>query len=300
MSKNEFLPALTKHGKPGWLAPDGRIIPAVAGASDAGIVDPHVPDPQDPPVAQDPPAPSDEIRIPVQPQLPQDQPPTDPDKVFTAADLERARKEEKDKLYPQLSRHEEEIKRLREEREAREAAEAEAQRQAEEEARRQAEEEMTVRELLQQKEQEWNQKFEEIQAEREREAQIFEMERQLQAVERYAAQRLQAEEENIMPELRDLVRGTSQEEIDAAIDFAKERTALILGNVAAATQQQRQPFQRGASVTAPPVGPMENDSSYKTLSQEDLRNMDINEYAQNRDQLLAAAREQAKNGLYGR
>lgn len=291
MSKPTFVRAVTKHGKPGWLAPDGRIIPVVRGGD--GPEDEN--EPQDPP--QDPPPPEPTLQIPVDPPAPQD--PPDPDKIFTREDIEKARREEKDKLYSRIEAMDSEVKRLREEREERERLAAEQ--AAEEEARRkaEAEEEMSVRELLQAKEQEWQNQFAQVQAEREEERRLFEMERQFQALEQYRLQALQANEDDIMPELRDMVGGNTQEEIDQAVALAKDKTARILANMTAAQQQVRQ-TQRGASVTAPAAGPMENQTNYQTLTADDIRNMDMDTYRQNREKLLGALGSQTRDqGLYG-
>jgi hypothetical protein len=295
-----FTRTVTKHGKPGWLCPDGRVIPVIAGASDAPPVTEGAPQ-GEPPAAQEPPAPASEpgITIPIESVPPQDQPPVDPDRIFTTADIEKARREEKDKLYSRIESMDAEVKRLREEREAREAAEAEARRQAEEEARRAAEEEMSVRELLQAKEQEWNSRLAEIEAQREEERRVFEMERQFQQLEQYRLQAIQANEDGIMPELRDLITGNTQEEIDASIALAMDKTARILANMTAAQQQVRQ-TQRSASVTAPAAGPMENETNYQTLTADDIRNMDMDTYRQNREKILGALGSQNRSqGLYG-
>lgn len=289
---------LTLKGFPAIQYPDGRIRPVVQGGSD--------PDPQDPPAEQSsgaegeqpPPSPQQQpvVTIPVDPPPPAD---PDPDLVFTAKDIEKARKEEKDKLYGRLQTMEEELSSVREEREAREAAEAEAREAAEAEARAAAEEEMSARELIQAKEQEWSQRIAALEQERAEERRIFEMERAFQEVENYRTRAVAASEEEIMPELRDLITGNTPEEIDAAIALAKDKTARILQNVQAATQQTRQ-NQRGASVTAPPVGPMENDSNYKTLTAEDIRDMDMETYRQNREKILGSLRDQTQSqGLYG-
>lgn len=300
MSKHtEFRLALTEHGKPGFIAPDGRVLPLVRGASDPGLApDPQDP-PQDPPVVQDPPAPADPgLQVPIVP--PQDQPPVDPDRIFTKEDIEKARREEKEKLYSRLDTMDAEVKRLREEREAREQAEAEARAAAEEAARKAAEEEMSVRELLQAKEQEWNTRLAEMEAKREEERQVFEMERQFQQLEQYRLQAIQANEDDIMPELRDLITGNTPEEIDQSIALAVDKTTRILANMTAAQQQFRQ-TQRAASVTAPPAGgPLENDSAYQTVTADDIRNMDMDTYRQQRERLLGALGAQTRNqGLYG-
>jgi hypothetical protein len=208
-------------------------------------------------------------------------------KTFTAADIEKARQEEKDKLYGRIETMQEEVNRIKQEREAREQAEREAREQAEAEARKKAEEEMSVRELLEQERQQWNDRFSSVEQRAAQAEALLEKERQYQQVEQYKAQRLQDEAENLMPELLDLVSGTTPEEIEASIALVKSKTDAIMAQVAANTQSQRQQ-QRGASVTAPPVGPMDNESTYQTLTAADIAAMDMQTYAQYRDKLLRA------------
>jgi len=42
------------------------------------------------------------------------------------------------------------------------------------------------------------------------------------------------------------------------------------------------------SPTAPPVGPMETQTEYQTLTAEDIRNMPMEQYAKMRDRLMNA------------
>lgn len=224
---------------------------------------------------------------------------TKPAKTFTAEEVEKIRKEEKDKLYSRIESMDEELKRMREEREAREKAAKDAEKQAAAEAKKKAEEEMSAKELLAQKEQEWQAQFEQLRQERERDAAILERERQFSALAEYRAQRVSEEAENIMPELIDFVGGNTQEEIEASIERLKAKTDQIIGNVQQAQQQYRQQLP-GTKVTAPPVGPVEQQVGYETLSADDIRSMDMETYKKRREQLLgAAARGRANKGLFG-
>lgn len=227
--------------------------------------------------------------------------PRDPDTGrFTTEDMAKARQQEKDKLYAQIDEMRQEIERVKQERQEREQREA-AQRAEQEEAERtKREEEMDVRQLLTQRETEWERRFREMQEERERDKAIFERENAFRAVQDYRTDRLTAEADNIMPELRDLVAGNTQEEIDASIENLKDRTNRILQQVASAQQQQHQQMP-GTKVTSPPVGPVEEQAQYETLTPEDIRNMSIAEYSKRRNQLLGAAGQQNKRdrGLMG-
>jgi hypothetical protein len=219
---------------------------------------------------------------------------------FTTDDIAKARQQEKDKLYPRISEMETELKRLREEREAREAAESAQRQEQEETARKQQEEELSVRDLLQKRETEWEQRFQTIAKERERDKAVFEMENTFRQIQDYRTDRLNAEADNIMPELRDLISGSTKEEIDASIEGLKDRTIRILEQVTSAQQNQRQEM-RGSSVTAPPIGPMEQQAEYETLTPDDIRGMSMAEYSKRRSSLLGAAGQQQRKdrGLMG-
>lgn len=220
-------------------------------------------------------------------------------KTFTQEDIERIRKEEKDKLYKSIEDLKGQLSTLTSEQEARQKALKEAEKQAADAAKAKAEEEMSAKQLLEQKEQEWNQRFAQIEQDRERSSALLEQERKFSALQDYRATRLQAEAENIMPELRDYINGASEAEIEQSIALAIEKTNKVISNFQQATQQQRQQ-QRGASVTSPPVGPLEDNSqNYETLSADDIRGMDMNEYAKRRGSLLGAASKNRNKGLFG-
>jgi hypothetical protein len=107
------------------------------------------------------------------------------DKVAEA--IQKARAQEKAKLYPQVEKLQEELALLRKEREERQAVEAEraAKRQAREserlaERKKQEESELEVRDLLAKKEQEWATKLEAERVEREKAFALLEREREFQ------------------------------------------------------------------------------------------------------------------------
>ena len=224
-----------------------------------------------------------------QPVVVTEQPPVQPTgRFFTEEDIERARQQEKEKLYPRLQTMEEQIKGFQAEREA---EQAERQRLADEaeQARREKEEgEMEVRNLLNVKEQEWNQRFQSLEQQREADRAIWEREQQLREVEDYRRARIEQEAEFIMPELRDFITGSNPEEIDASIEAIKARTEAIVSNML--SSQQNVP--RGAAPTAPPVGPMEQMPSYESLTPEDIRTMDMETYKRYRQGLLDATSRQ--------
>lgn len=246
-------------------------------------------------IPKDPPANGGPVTDPVIPKADPKAP-----RTFTMEDIEKVRKEEKDKLYSRIDSMDNELKAMREEREKREAAERKAQEEAAAAQQARQQEEMSAKELLAQKEQEWNQRFSQIEAERQRSEAILEQERRLGALTNYRVNRLQEEQENILPELRDLVTGNSEQEIEASLASLRERTERILGNVQAAQQQQRTGM-RGVPVTAPPVGPMDNQPEYETVTAADIAAMDMATYSKYREKLLGASsqRSATNKGLFG-
>ena len=209
-------------------------------------------------------------------------------RVFTEEEVARIRAEEKDKLYNRMSELEQQLGGLAEERERREEAERQAAEAAEAAERAKQEADMDVRSLLAERETEWERRFQDLQADREREKALREKEQQLAALSEYRRNRIEQEADDIMPELRDFITGFSPEEVDASIETMKHRTAAILASMQGAVTQQRQAL-RGAAVTAPPVGPMEQQTDLRTMTPDDLRNMDMGTYAKHRDSLLRAA-----------
>jgi hypothetical protein len=232
--------------------------------------------------------------------------PRDDNGRFTKEDLEKVRQEEKDKLYKKVSTVEErskaledELKILREEREKKQSEEADRLKTIAQEKKAAEEAEMGFKELLKAKEQEWESRFESSERERNQAFAVLERERELSVLSDYRAERLSQEADTIMPELRDLVRGITQEEIESSILDMKNRSEAIVAQAQMFQQQARQQ-QRGVPVTAPTSGPTDIDSTYESLGADDIRNMSLSEYAKRRDTLLGAARTRIQErGLYG-
>jgi hypothetical protein len=226
-------------------------------------------------------------------------------KTFTEDDVEAIRKQEKDKMYKRLEEADSRVKSMEEQMSLitseREAARKEAEERAGKEAEllRQREiEELSAKELLLKKEdefnqrissveQEWQARLAEIEHQRASQEALLEKERQLQALDHYRQSRLQQEQETIIPELIDLVSGNTEEEIEQSISTLRQRSSAIIESIQQATAQQ-QGRLRGAPVTAPPVGPMETQTEYQTLTAEDIRNMPMEQYTKMRERLLNA------------
>lgn len=224
--------------------------------------------------------------------------PNTPSKFYTDEDLSRVRAQEKDKLYPQIDKLKselEELKRQREEELAAKRAEEEA-RAAEERAK--AEADMDVRDLLKQKESEWQEQLERERQERERAFALWEREKNYAELTSFKQQVLEAERENIIPELLDLVSGETPEEVAASVEGLKERSARILESAQAAMQNARKEM-KGTSVTTPPTGPLDINSEQRTLTAQEIGSMSMNEYAQYRQRLLSDRARGRGQGLFG-
>jgi hypothetical protein len=224
------------------------------------------------------------------------------DKVAEA--IQKARAQEKAKLYPQVEKLQEEIASLRQrenEREAkdaeRKAARAAREAQAAAERKKQEESELEVRDLLAKKEQEWAEKLNSERQEREKAFALLEREREFQELSAYRQQRLEQERDNIIPELVDLISGNSRDEIEQSIAGLKERSAKIFDSVAQVAQQSRKEMV-GTRITSPASGPLDNDSDSRTYSADDLSKMSMADYAKNRSKLLSNSNNRGQ-GLFG-
>lgn len=262
-----------------WVLPNGRRIPVIAGAEGEG----------------------DDIVVPVNtPETtpPPAQAPAPAGRTFTEDDIEKARREEKEKLYPQLETLKEKLERLEKEREEREAAEAEERRLREEENRRREEEELSAKELLQRKEREWEERFNSVQSEWEqrltavqeeaaaKEA-LLQKEREFQQLEAYKQRRIQEEADNLAPQLLHFIVGDTPEAIEAAISSVAAATSAIVNDIQQSSRQLQRPIP--ATGQAPSTSPTENTMGQKTYTVADLQAMDMATYAAQREALLAAA-----------
>jgi len=224
------------------------------------------------------------------------------DKV--AEQIQKARAQEKAKLYPQLEKLQEELSILRKRDEERASVEAEreaarrernAQREAEKKSKQ--EDEMSFKQLLKTKEDEWAQKLETERLERERAFALLQREQEYNELKDYRNSRLEQERENIVPELIDLISGNNKDEIENSIADLKTRSNKIFESVAAVSQQTRKEMV-GTRITVPASGPLDNDSAQANLSPENISNMSMADYAKNRSKLLGNGNNRGQ-GLFG-
>ena len=154
---------------------------------------------------------------------------------------------------------------------------------------------MDVRALLEKKEREWTAQLEEIRQEGARKDALLERERQYAELTAYRNRRLAEEQDNIMPELVDLISGNSADEIEQSITGLRERSSKILESAQQAMQSARRDM-KGTSTTLPPT--MENNSGQQQFTADQIAAMSVTEYAKYRDRLFPGANNQNK-GLFG-
>ena len=216
--------------------------------------------------------------------------------TYTEDDLRKVREQEKSKLYTRLDKMQEEVENLRRERDERANLEAERLKAEEEALKSAQEQDMDVRELLAKKEQEWQDRLASIEEERERDRALLEQERQYAEITAYMSQRVEQERENILPELLDLVGGSTKEEIDASIESLKVRSDRIFESAQQAMQSTRREVS-GARDTMPP--PIEDASENNQFTPEDIKAMSLQDYAKHRQRLLSRQAQGQSQGLFG-
>lgn len=228
---------------------------------------------------------------------------------FTAEDLAKARAQEKAKLYPQMEKMQEELakaKALAEELAAkdahrqaeREAKKAEREAEKAQKAKQKEEKELSFKELLSKKEQEFQAQLEAERLERERAFALLDTERKFQDLMSYRAQRIEEERDSIVPQLIDLVNGSSQDEIEQSIELLKAKSAGIMQDVQQVTMNAKQSMA-GTRITAPASGPLDNDSEHNPLTIDPNKGISMDDYIKNRHKYLGAAASNRGQGLFG-
>lgn len=234
----------------------------------------------------------EETPIPLKPQ------PTSDPKFYTEDDLEKVRKQEKDKMYKRLETMQEQVARLEKERQEREESIQAEQRKKQEEAERKKREEMSAKDLLEQKEREWQSKVQEIEAQMEAERALRQREAEFNSLMEYRQQVLQQYSDRVAPELLDLINGDSPEQIAQAAEDMAARTERILAQTQEAMQNVRQQTPT-ARVTDPASG--ENSgTNARIMSPDEIRSMSMADYAKHRQRLLGGGADGPKSrGLFG-
>lgn len=202
---------------------------------------------------------------------------------FTTEQLEKARREERDKQQREKARLKErndamaaELDELRKFREQQERERQAAERKAQKKQRLEEEKDLSAKEILLRREQEWEQqqqKWEQKFAQLEAKSRLENQAMQLQVY----IQRRVAEEQaarTIAPQFVDYIHGSTPEEVEASIELAKQKTSEILAEVAG--QKTESARQSGPSLRTGP-----SDIGSVTEIQDDgvdYTNMDMKTY----------------------
>ena len=109
---------------------------------------------------------------------------------------------------------------------------------------------------------------------------------------------LDAERDNIIPQLLDYIQGNSPEEINNSVEELKSRSQSILESAQAALTQQRRD-QVGTRATLPPAGPLETNSEQRMPTAEEIAAMPMNEYAKVRSRILSNRAQGRTSGILG-
>lgn len=226
------------------------------------------------------------------------------ERLFTAEEIAKARKEEKDKLYLELDSMKKSLKAIEDQRANELAVIEQEKRDKESKAKAKKEEEMSAKALLEQKLKEtnetWESRFAAIQQERDNDRATLAKERAYNELVDYRNSQLNEHVNDIAPQFHDFITGDSREQIDIAIARAKVQTQSMIDEINAARQTSMSQM-RGVSPTGySPVGPMETLGGQKQLSPEEIAAMPMAEWAEYRQKNGIAARSERSNrGLFG-
>lgn len=217
-------------------------------------------------------------------------PPADEGKTFTLEDLEKARQDERDKLYPQISKTDErtkamqdELKSLRDFQKKAEKEAADRDKAVADAAKAKEEAELSAKELVEKRNAEWENKFQAMQQQTEQERALFAKEREFNQMQMYVRDRVAQESDSIAPQFLDYITGNTPEEIDASIERAKTKTQEILEGLQAA-QEQARAGQTGVRSGPPAITPLDAPGS-KELSADDIKGMSWQDFAKLRTQM---------------
>lgn len=210
--------------------------------------------------------------------------------------IEQARQQERDKLYARLGRVDEmeaTVATLAAERQAAEDARVAAETAAQEAARAKELEEMDLRTRLETMATETQAQFRQLEEDRRVAEAMLEKERQIGALAGVRAQLLQENAQHIIPQLADFVTGNTPEELQASLQAVIDRSNAITQDVQTSLAQTRQQMP-GVAPTGMPagMGPLEQGATSQSFSAKQIADMDLATYAQHRDRLKAAGRQQ--------
>jgi hypothetical protein len=218
-------------------------------------------------------------------------------KMFTQADLEKAREQEKSKVYKRLETMQETVTRLETEAKTRREAEEATRKAVEDAAEAERTSQLSVQELLKEREAQWQTQQNELRQEIEAERALRIREQQYAELMDARNQILAQYSDRVAPELLDLISGETPEQITQSAEDMAARTERILSQTADAMQNARQQMPT-ARVTAPASG--DNSGANRQFTPDDIRGMSMADYVKHRASLLGKGADGTKNrGLFG-
>ena len=222
---------------------------------------------------------------------------------FTAEDIERARQDEKAKVYGRVDELAAQLKVITDREAAAQKAVEDAQKAADavEEQRRLGE--MTSKELILKLNQDQTEKMKALQDKLDYQDSLLDMERRFQALQQYTTNQLSAQlpdgrtvHESIVPDLLPLISGNNEQEVLASIQRLQAVSQSMVNGI---REQQQAEYQalRGASPTGlPAFGPLEDQAQQAPKTTAQLKGMTMQEFAANRNNLLAATGRMYRGG----
>lgn len=211
-------------------------------------------------------------------------------RFFSEADvqamIEKARQQEKDKLYPTIEKTdkratemEAELKELQKFKKTFEKDEAARLKAIEDAQRAKEEAEMSAKDLLARRDEEFNNRLAQIQQENELRVAMLEKANEAARLEAYIQRRVMEEQSTIVPELIDFISGETPEQVEASIEVLKQKSAAIAESARNAQTRQRAAMPGVApSSGTNGVTPLDQPGD-RQLSAEDIRGMSMQEFA---------------------
>lgn len=228
------------------------------------------------------------MTMPVEPDAPAA--PQGTDKFFSQEQvnemIEKARAQEKDKLYPTISKADEraaameaELKELRKFQRAQEKAEADRLQAIEDAKKAKEEAEMSAKDFAAKSKAEMEARLAQLQAENDRRVALMEQEIKFNQLQAHIQRRIAEEQNNIVPELIDFISGNTPEEIEASIETLKAKSLAIAEAAKGARMQQQRQMPGVAPVSgANGVTPLDQPGD-RQYSADDIKGMSMQEFA---------------------
>ena len=127
---------------------------------------------------------------------------------------------------------------------------------------------------------------------------LYDKEREFAALQLHIRDRVEAERENIAPELLDFIDGSTVEEVEASIQRVKDKTAAIVEGMRQAQVAARSGMP-GVSPGGGTAGIVPGlDTGDQPLTAEQIKGMSMQDFAKLRNQTGMAGRGQGQ-GVFG-